>query len=203
MKSFLIAGLSASIIFFSLPVSSLAAQGKTKPEVQQTPKVKAPPKKYTEDEIKKLDREAKLKIQRAGRNFYIQPVENTVGVYSILISDQEGKMITGEYRLSQIDILEAIMVEAGKFAVNAQGVGTSKPVITRFFDKQEPSFFVDVAKQGNDAQFFVTIKSVMGEITVDTGKIKRSTPEAKAFFHEMLKQIKEVKPKEGDQKNPQ
>lgn len=203
MKLFLIACISIFIIFASLPVSSLAWQVKARPDVSQTPKTKTPPKQYTEDEIRKLDREAKLKIRQIGRNFYIQPVENNEGFYSILFINQEGMSVTGEYRLAQIDIFEAIMVEAGKFAVNAQGVGTSKPVITRFFDKQEPSFFVDVAKLGNDTQFFITIKSPTGQVTVDTGRIKRSTPEAKVFFHEILKLIKDVKPKQEDQKTPQ
>jgi len=114
------------------------------------------------------------------------------------MSDQEGKIVTGEFRLAQINVFEAIMIEAEKFAVSPQDVGTSKPVITRFYDKQEPSFFVDVAKMGNDSQFFITVKSLTDQVTVDTGRIKRSTPKAKVFFHEVLAQIKAAKPKEDD-----
>lgn len=205
MKSFFTARFIALIVLVSLPTLSLAQKGKTKADGSQTPKVqtptvKTPPKKYTADELKKLDRDAKLKVQQRGRNFYIQPVENSEGTYTLLLSDPEGKIVTREYRLAQIDIFEAIMVEAEKFALNNQGVGTSKPVVTRFFDKQEPSFFVDVAKQGNESQFFLTVKSFDDQLTVDTGKIKRSTPAAKVFFHEILKQIKDAKPKDEQQK---
>lgn len=200
MKSILIASLSVLTISLSLSVVSLARQEKTKPPVAETQKVKPHRKEYTEAELNKLHQEAKLKVQQRGRNFYIHPVEDNPGFYSLLISDQDGRIITGEYRLAQISIFEAIMVEAEKFAVSPQDVGTSKPVITRFFDKKEPSFFVDVAKQGNESQFFITVKSLTDQITVDTGRIKRSTPKVKVFFHEVLAQIQAAKPKEDDKK---
>lgn len=196
MKSFLIAAL---LTLISLPAVSLAGQGKTRSTSSDTPKVKTPPRQYSEEELNKLHKEARLKIQPSGRNFYIQPVENNPGFYSLLISDQDGRIITGQYRQAQLEIFEAIMTEAEKFAILAQDAGTSTPIVTRFFDKQEPSFFVDVAKQGNESHFFVTVKSLTDQLTVDTGRIKRSAPKTKVFFHEILAQIKAIKPKEDNQ----
>lgn len=203
MKSFLIAILFALIISMSLPADLLAGQGKTRQVDSGTRKEKSPPKEYSEEELKKLHNQSRIKIQQPGRNFYIQRIESNPGFYSLMISDQEGKIVTGEYRLAQIDIFEAIMTEAAKFAISPQGVGTSKPIVTRFFDKQEPSFFVDVVKQGNESQFFITVKSISDQITVDTGKVKRSAPQSKIFFHEVLARIKEVVPKEDERKQSQ
>jgi hypothetical protein len=47
------------------------------------------------------------------------------------------------------------MNEAAKFAVTTEGVGAKEPITTRFMDKQEPVFVVDVQKDGAQSLFFL------------------------------------------------
>jgi hypothetical protein len=152
-------------LVFILPVVSTAQRGE-KPKSQE----------LTQKQLSELDRRAKMKAP-SGAGFYIAPIAEIPGRYSLVLTDQDGRHVSESFAESQIVIFEAIMVEAGKFARTDESVGTKKPVITRFYDKKEPAFLVDVAKLRDHSQFFVTIKSLTGHLTVDAGTLRRGGEE--------------------------
>jgi hypothetical protein len=70
-----------------------------------------------------------------------------------------------------------------------------EPIITRFADKQEQAFLVDVEKLGNQSRLFVTINSEIGRLTADAGRINRSVRREEGFFFDLLSLLRSVLPK--------
>ena len=147
-----------------------------------------PPKPISDEELRKLE---KTRVRPpSGAMFYLGPVEGAPGRFSMLLTDDAQSFVEESYLGNQLALIEAVMVEAKKFAQNEESVGRSKGITTRFFDKQEPTFMVDVEKAGNISRFYVTIKNVAGKkLTVYTGAIKRGEPEGKLLFNTMLERI--------------
>jgi hypothetical protein len=146
----------------------------------------------TEEQLYKLHVEAKVKPP-SGAAFYIAPISETPGRFSMAFTDNDGRVLSGVYVRSQLDILEAILIEAKQFAQTGESVGVKRPIITRLKDKSERAFFVDVSKMGNHSQFFITVNSMEQLITVDAGTIKRGDPKSKAMLYEILERLQEVK----------
>jgi len=149
-------------------------------------------KPLTEEQLYQLHVKAKV-TPPSGATFYIAPIAETPGRFSISFSDTEGRTISGMYVLSQVEIFEALLAEAKRFGQTDESVGYKKPVVTRLSDKNEPGFFIDVAKMGLQSQFFVTIKSMDEVITVNAGTIKRGDAKSKALLYDMLNRVREVK----------
>ncbi len=188
--------------FLAVPFIGLAQQQRSgqparEQRSRQTPdpsrtKVQPPPPPEPTDEQVKRAMEAATKPK--GPSFYIQPIHDNPGNFTLLLTESAGRMVSGgPFRRIQIDLFEAILLEAKKFAQNDQGVGTTKPVITRFYDPQETAFIVDVAKLGMQSRFYVTLTTVTDRITVDAGSVKRGDPEAKAFLYDILTRIQAAK----------
>lgn len=146
----------------------------------------------TEKQINDLHVNARVKPP-SGVSFYIAPIVETPGRFSMSFSDANGRTLSGVYVRSQIDILEAILVEAKKFAQTNESVGLKKPTITRLSDSKEPGFFVDVAKMGLQSQFFITITYLDEFVTVDAGTIKRGDEKSTAMLYDILTRVQEVK----------
>jgi hypothetical protein len=115
--------------------------------------------------------------------------------YSLAISDTNERGISGSFSLAQLEILRAIMTEADKFAVTGEAVGTNEPITTRFMDKQEPSFIVDVQKAGNQSMLFLTLKTALGRMTLEAGRVIRTTRREEGFFFDLLARLESVLPK--------
>lgn len=126
-------------------------------------------------------------------NFFIASIEGKPDIFSVLITDAEGHHASHTVPLREVLIFEAIMEAAKDFAKTEEAVGTNKPVTTRFFDKQAPSFMVDVTKQGNESRFFITLKSMTDTVTLDAGVVKRADKEATAIFHDILYRVQTAK----------
>jgi hypothetical protein len=156
-------------------------------------KVKEPPKEMPLKDQLKLDRAAVMKIP-SGPSFYIAPIEQHPNNFSILLSDADNRTVADSFSLAQIQIFEAVLIEAEKFAKTNEAVGTADaPVITRFVDKKEPSFVVDVEKAGIQSKFYVTLNCLNGQITVDAGTIKRDGKEHRTLFSTILSRIQALK----------
>lgn len=111
----------------------------------------------------------------SGVGFFIDAVGENQALFSVLMSDPEKRTVADTFRRSQIEIFEALMVEAKKFAESNEEVGTrAAPKTTRFVDKDEKSFIVDVQKIGDESRLFVTMKCMSGVITIDAGVIPRN-----------------------------
>jgi hypothetical protein len=115
--------------------------------------------------------------------------------YSLVISDDDEHTISGMFSIEQLQILRAIMTEAEKFALNDEAVGTKDPATTRFTDKQENAFIIDVQKVGNQSDLFLTLNTDIGRMTVNAGKIIRSNRREGGFFFDLLSRLESVLPK--------
>jgi hypothetical protein len=115
--------------------------------------------------------------------------------YSLVISDGDEQTISGNFSVDQLQILRAIMTEAEKFALNGEAAGTKDPITTRFTDKQESAFIIDVEKLGPQSRLFFTLKTEIGRITLNAGRIIRSTRREEGFFFDLLSRVESVLPK--------
>jgi hypothetical protein len=166
------------LLCISLFISNtLLAQGK-----------KPAPRPLTDEELQKLDK-GKRKPPTAASAFQITPIPAMKETCLALLVDGENRTLEEFILFEKLPILEGIITEAKKFGLTEESVGTSKPVTTRFSDKQFPQFVVDVAKQGKQTHYYVTMQNRVGKITLDAGVIKRDDPNATAFLYEMLTKI--------------
>jgi hypothetical protein len=115
--------------------------------------------------------------------------------YSLVISDADERSISGSFSVDQLQILRAIMVEAEKFALTGEAVGTKEPITTRFMDKQEPAFVVDVQKSSNQSLLFLTLKTDIGRATWEAGRTMRGTRREEGLFFDLLSRLESVLPK--------
>ena len=115
--------------------------------------------------------------------------------YSLVISDTNERSISGSFSVDQLQILRAIIVEADKFALTGEAVGTKESITTRFMDKQEPAFIVDVQKVGNQSLLFLTLKTAIGRMTMEAGRVIRTTRREEGFFLDLLSRLESVLPK--------
>jgi hypothetical protein len=142
------------------------------------------------------------KILRApsGASLYIEAVGEDRSTFSMLLSDENNRTVAGNFRREQIDIFEALMVEAKKFAESEEAAGLpGKSRTTRFMDKNEKSFFVDVQKAGVESRFYITLKTLEGIITVDMGAIRRGSKKDSPLFFTALARVQSAT---GDGSSP-
>lgn len=158
--------------------SAVFAQQKAKPRSQ------AP----SNAELQKLHSKAK-KAPPSGASFRISIPDRRPDKFSFLLSDPTKRIVYHLYPLEQIKLMEAIMLEVKKFAYSDEAVGDKKPTITRFYDKNLPSFAVDVSKVGNKSQVFLTLANLSSKVTIDAGTIRRDEKEGKAMFLDLLARI--------------
>ena len=115
--------------------------------------------------------------------------------YSLVISDDDEHTISGLFSIDQLQILRAIMTEAEKFALNEEAAGTKDPATTRFTDKQEGAFIIDVQKVGNQSVLFLTLNTDIGRMTANAGRVVRSNKREEGFFFDLLSRLQSVLPK--------
>ncbi|HJQ26721.1 MAG TPA: hypothetical protein VKA60_22585 [Blastocatellia bacterium] len=136
---------------------------------------------------------------RGGPDFYIEPIAGPHINYSILVTDANHRSVPGTFIRQQIEILEDLLVAAKTFALNEEEVGpVNKPKVTRFMDKHEKSFIIDVAKGGDKSHFYLTIESLFGRLTVDAGIIKRGVKkpneeEPEPLYYKIITRVQEAK----------
>lgn len=116
--------------------------------------------------------------------------------YSLVVSDSNERVLSGTFSVDQLQILRAIMVEAEKFAWTAEAAGTKEAITTRFADKQEKSFIVDVQKLGPESEIFLTLSTVGGRLTSEAGHINRNVRRDSGFFFDLLSRLESVLPKQ-------
>jgi hypothetical protein len=110
-------------------------------------------------------------------SFYIGRIENQPFEFSILLSDENKRNVFYMLNLNRLLLVEAVVHEAQRFAETEEAVGTSKPQITRFVDKQEPAFIVDVSKLNRESRIYITLEGANGRLTVNAAKIIRGDKE--------------------------
>lgn len=148
---------------------------------------------------KQLELHNKAKKLPSGTSFYIEAVAGPPVQYSILVTDNNNRSVPGSFVRPQIDIFEALLLAAKDFALTEEEAGTvSQPKITRFVDKHESAFLIDVQKAGNESHFFVTLKTLFGVLTIDAGAIKRVSKKGdeeapEPLFYKIITRVQEAK----------
>ena len=74
-------------------------------------------------------------------------------------------------------------------------VGAKDPITTRFMDKQERAFIIDVQKAGNQSVLFLTLETELGRMTVEAGRAIRATRREEGFFFDLLSRLESTLPK--------
>jgi hypothetical protein len=158
---------------------------------QKKSEQKAVDKPLSQKEIQELAKKSpKLP---SGATVQVGKVDGAPNSYTITICDETSKCGTGVFGILQVESIEAVLAEAMTFAKNEEEVGKTKPTTTRFYDKTEPSFIVDVAKQGPQSKVFITMTAANGPATFDLGSIKRADPNAKSMVDELISRIRTTK----------
>ena len=127
--------------------------------------------------------------------FTLTKLSETPTRYSLVISDSEEHVISGSFSIFQLQVLRAILIEAEKFAFTEEAVGTKEPITTRFLDKQEQSFMVDVQKFGNQSRLFLTVTAGTGRQTAEAGMVNRSVRRANGFLFDLASRLESLLPK--------
>src|ERR1051325_11019532 len=87
-----------------------------------------------------------------GQSFFIEAIDDNQARFSVLFNDVDNRTVADTFMRSQIEIFEALMVEAKNFAETNEAVGTrAAPKTTRFVDKNEKAFIIDVTKIGEES----------------------------------------------------
>ncbi|MEW6125436.1 MAG: hypothetical protein AB1757_00110 [Acidobacteriota bacterium] len=172
------------------PSQTPPLQPKSPPAPRQPLPAKKPEKPLTEEQLQKMH--AKKGKPPTGASFYMAPITERPGNFTILISDEYGQYTTDQVALREMPVLEAIFQAALKFAASDESVGQTKPLITRFSDDQVPRYLVDVSKKGNQSQLILTLQSLQGKLVMDAGTIKRNATENQTLFAEILQILQRV-----------
>ena len=141
------------------------------------------------------DRQNNAAIELQGVSFTLTRLPENPSLYSLVISDDDEHTISGSFSLEQLQILRAIMSDAEKLALSGDALGTKEPTTTRFMDKQEGAFIVDVEKLGIQSRLFLTLKTEIGRMTVNAGRVIRSTRHEEGFFFDLLSRLESILPK--------
>lgn len=149
---------------------------------------KAPPKQYSDEELLQMSMKAKVNPPSPVA-FRIAVADHDPSLFTVLLSDASGKVVTASFEMSKLDILSAILTEARSFSQTAEGVGAGKPLTTRFFDKQLPTVMVDVSKSGDTSRFYITLKGLREVVTIDAGALRRSDKKANPYYFQVIEWV--------------
>ena len=164
------------------------AQDQTKQQSQ--PKVNDKP--LSKKELERLARDNMR--PPSGAAVRVDRISGAPTLFTLLICDDTSRCSTGQLSIVQLDSAEAVIGEATTFAKTEEGVGRGKPVTTRFYDRKETSFIVDVSKTDSHSQFFITISGMTGPGTFEAGLLKRSDKEPKKLMiSDLLTAIKNAR----------
>jgi hypothetical protein len=152
------------------------------------------PKQSIDMSARKLrEMESKGRRPPSGPSFFIGPVEGNA-LFSILLSDGNGRSVSGSFTQHQIEVFEAVLQAAKDFAVTDEAAGKTAPITTRLMDQHEWSFFVDVSKIGNQSRLYLSLVSVSGRLTAQVGEITRgSKKEQSPLLFDILLRVQEAR----------
>jgi hypothetical protein len=112
-------------------------------------------------------------IPQAKESFYLSPLSDQPGYYSLLIGDRNNRTVYGNFREEQLRVFEAVVSEAIKFSKTEEEPGK----ITRFADNSETALIVDVEKKGVESRFYLTLAYLNTRLTIAAGSIRRNDRE--------------------------
>lgn len=120
----------------------------------------------------------------------------SAGEFSLMLSDGDETVVTESFSVERLRIIRSVMTEARKFALSEEAVGTEgQPVTTRFSEKTERAFLVDISKLDKESQFFITFKSESGRLMVQAGTVNRGSKIEEGFFSDLLSRVEAALPR--------
>ena len=128
-------------------------------------------------------------------SFSLTRLSENPNQYSLVMSDSNERVVSENFSIDQLQVLRAIMVEAEKFARTGEAAGTKEAVTTRFADKHETAFIVDVQKLGAESWLFLTLNTAIGQMTSESGHINRNVGHDSGLFFDLLSRLESVLPK--------
>jgi hypothetical protein len=128
-------------------------------------------------------------------SFTLSPVPERPGNYSLVISDTDERNISAMFSVDQLRIMKEVMVEVEKFALTEEAVRATDPITTRFMDKRESAFIVDVQKDANQSRIYLTLSSQIGRLTFEAGRIVRNIRRREGIFFDLLSRLDATLPK--------
>jgi hypothetical protein len=140
MKSFVILLLGFSIL------SAVPSYG------QKDPKKKSP--SLTEEELYKLHVEAKVKPP-TGPSFYIAPIAETPGRYSMAFKSAEGQHVSGMYVLRQLEIDVSKMGNQSQFFITVNSTNRVVTIDAGLIKRGDPkakAFLFDILRRVQEAK---------------------------------------------------
>lgn len=178
---------------FAILLPSLLIAGISFGQKTTRQEIKAAPSKHVPSAVKPNPNHKVLRAP-SGKNFYIDEVGEDHANFSLLLADDDNRTVAGTFRRAQVEVFEALMVEAKKFAETDEAVGApGSPKTTRFMDKDEKALIVDVQKTGLESRFFITLTTLQGVLTVDTGAIRRGNKKDSPLFYAALARLQAAK----------
>jgi hypothetical protein len=114
-----------------------------------------------------------LPVPQAREAFYLSPLPDQPGYYSLLIGDRNNRTVYGNFREEQLRVFEAVVSEAIKFSKTEEEPGK----ITRFADNSETALIVDVEKKGVESRYYLTLTYLNTRLTIPAGAIRRNDRE--------------------------
>jgi hypothetical protein len=162
-------------------------------------KAKHPPAQLTPAETAST---SKIRLTPpSGANFYLAAIPDAVNQYSMLLTDADNRTLAGTFTRQQISLFRALLVAAKEFGETSESAGTTaKPITTRFKDKNEPSFIVDVEKTATHTRFYVSMSYLGGKITTAAGTIKRGSKDPEKLL--MLTILSRIEAITGENQAP-
>jgi len=188
--------MQSKLIGIIMPVLVMLVMPAT-PLGQKKQQPKRPPREITPEQ---LERHKETTRPPTGASFYLEKIADSRGQFSLLFTDADGRTVAGSFHVNQLSLFEALLVAASEFAETEEAVGTAaKPMTTRFKDKKEPAFAVDVEKIGRQSRFYVSVNCLTGKLTLDAGTVKRGDKErGSILFLSILSRVKDAVA-QGDQ----
>jgi len=121
--------------------------------------------------------------------FSLEQSNESPSDFALILSDGEETAVSGMFFIGQLYTFRDLLLEAKKFAFTDEALGKDEPITTRFSNKEERAFTIDVSKRGNQSQFFVTIKTLIGQMTVEAGVVSRTDKKEEGLMFDMLKRV--------------
>lgn len=182
--------MQSKLIGIIMPVLVMLVMPAT-PFGQKKQQPKRPPREITPEQTERMHKEPTR--PPSGASFYLEKIADSQNQFSLLFTDADGRTVAGSFHVNQLSLFEALLVAAGEFAETEEAVGTAaKPITTRFKDKKEPSFAVDVEKIGRQSRFYVSVNCLTGKLTLDAGSIKRGDKDrGSILFLTILSRVKD------------
>ena len=146
-----------------------------------------PGREYAAASTQRVDQQPRKSATTA--RFSLDLSNESTTDFALILSDGEETSVSGTFFIYQLYNFRDLLLEARKFAFTDEAAGKDEPVITRFANKEERAFTIDVSKRGNQSQFFVTIKTLIGQMTVDAGTVSRTDKREEGLLFDMLKRV--------------